>query len=89
MVERISHVLVPGTFDPITFGHIDVVRRALRICPKAVSYTHLDQILVLDDGHVVGQGTHEELLRTCDAYREIAVSQLSSKELGIEEGEVR
>ena len=34
MVERISHVLVPGTFDPITFGHIDVVRRALRICPK-------------------------------------------------------
>ncbi len=34
MVEQISHVLVPGTFDPITFGHIDVVRRALRICPK-------------------------------------------------------
>lgn len=34
MIDDIRHVLVPGTFDPITFGHIDVVRRALRICPK-------------------------------------------------------
>ena len=34
MPDPIRHVLVPGTFDPITFGHIDVVRRALRICPK-------------------------------------------------------
>ena len=33
MTDTISHVLVPGTFDPITFGHIDVVRRARRICP--------------------------------------------------------
>ena len=34
MLDPIDHVLVPGTFDPITFGHIDVVRRARRICPK-------------------------------------------------------
>lgn len=34
MIDDIRHVLVPGTFDPITCGHIDVVRRALRICPK-------------------------------------------------------
>ena len=34
MPENITHVLVPGTFDPITRGHIDVVSRALRICPK-------------------------------------------------------
>lgn len=33
MTQKIEHVLVPGTFDPITYGHIDVVRRALRICP--------------------------------------------------------
>lgn len=34
MTEGLSHVLVPGTFDPITYGHIDVVRRAQRICPR-------------------------------------------------------
>ena len=34
MCKTIDHVLVPGTFDPITYGHIDVVRRARRICPK-------------------------------------------------------
>lgn len=34
MSECINHVLVPGTFDPITYGHIDVVRRARRICPR-------------------------------------------------------
>ena len=34
MLTTIDHVLVPGTFDPITFGHIDVVRRARRICPR-------------------------------------------------------
>lgn len=33
MTKNIEHVLVPGTFDPITYGHMDVVRRALRICP--------------------------------------------------------
>ncbi len=34
MLDNIEHVLVPGTFDPITFGHVDVVRRARRICPQ-------------------------------------------------------
>ena len=33
MQQVIEHVLVPGTFDPITYGHIDVVRRARRMCP--------------------------------------------------------
>jgi ABC-type multidrug transport system, ATPase and permease components len=35
-----------------------------------------DWILVLDEGRIVGQGTHEELMATCDIYREIALSQL-------------
>ena len=34
MPDPITHVLVPGTFDPITYGHVDVVRRARRICPQ-------------------------------------------------------
>ena len=40
-----------------------------------------DRIVVLDDGKVVGQGTHEELLDNCDVYRQIAQSQLSEDEL--------
>ena len=42
---------------------------------------HADQIIVLDEGRVVGAGTHEELLRSCSEYREIADSQLSEAEL--------
>jgi ATP-binding cassette subfamily B protein len=44
-----------------------------------------DQILVLDDGKIVGKGTHEELLKNCEVYEQIARSQLSAKELGLEE----
>ena len=40
-----------------------------------------DKIIVLEDGAVVGQGAHAELLRSCDQYREIAYSQLSPEEL--------
>jgi ATP-binding cassette subfamily B protein len=40
-----------------------------------------DQIVVLDEGRVVGLGKHKELLKTCDVYRQIAMSQLSEEEL--------
>ena len=40
-----------------------------------------DLILVLDNGRVVGQGTHRELLKNCQTYREIAQSQLSEEEI--------
>ena len=40
-----------------------------------------DQIIVLNDGQIVGKGTHRELLKTCDVYQEIAMSQLSEEEL--------
>lgn len=40
-----------------------------------------DQIIVLDEGRIVGQGTHEELLETNAVYQEIAYSQLSKEEL--------
>lgn len=42
---------------------------------------HADKILVLDKGRIVGTGTHKELLKTCDVYRSIALSQLSEEEL--------
>ena len=38
------------------------------------------------EGKIVGKGTHEELLRNCEVYQQIAQSQLSAKELGLEEG---
>ena len=40
-----------------------------------------DRIVVLDEGKVVGQGTHRELLENCEVYRQIAESQLSESEL--------
>lgn len=40
-----------------------------------------DQIIVLDEGRIAGKGTHEELMKTCDVYRQIAYSQLSEEEL--------
>ncbi len=46
-----------------------------------------DQIIVLEDGKVVGKGTHEELLKNNATYREIALSQLSKEELNLKEGE--
>ena len=39
-----------------------------------------DQILVLEDGRVVGRGTHDELLETCETYQEIVASQLTAEE---------
>ena len=40
-----------------------------------------DQIIVLDNGKIVGKGTHQELMKTCKTYQEIATSQLSKEEL--------
>lgn len=42
-----------------------------------------DRIIVLDEGRIVGQGTHQELLQSCGVYREIAMSQLSEEELAV------
>jgi ATP-binding cassette subfamily B protein len=40
-----------------------------------------EQIVVMNEGEVAGIGTHKELMKTCETYREIALSQLSEKEL--------
>ena len=56
------------------------------VAQRISTILHVDQILVLDDGEIVGKGTHVELLANCEVYQQIAKSQLSAKELGIEEG---
>lgn len=53
------------------------------VAQRVSTILHADQILVLDEGRIVGKGTHEELLKNCDEYLQIAKSQLSAKELGI------
>ena len=58
------------------------------VAQRIATIMHADQIVVLDDGQVVGQGRHEELLRSCPAYLEIAQSQLSAKELGLTQEEI-
>lgn len=51
------------------------------VAQRISTILHADQIIVLDDGQIVGKGTHKELLKTCEAYYQIASSQLSEKEL--------
>lgn len=51
------------------------------VAQRISTVLHADRIVVLDDGRIVGQGTHEELMETCEEYREIAMSQLSEAEL--------
>ncbi|MDD6395503.1 MAG: ABC transporter ATP-binding protein [Firmicutes bacterium] len=56
------------------------------VAQRISTILHADNILVLDKGSIVGSGTHEELLKNCEVYRQIARSQMSASELGIEEG---
>lgn len=51
------------------------------VAQRISTILHADQILVLEDGHIAGMGTHEELLRSCQTYQQIARSQLSDAEL--------
>ena len=55
------------------------------VAQRISTILHADQILVLDEGRIVGKGTHAELLRSCEVYQQIAKSQLSASELGLEE----
>ena len=51
------------------------------VAQRISSIRHADCIVVLDEGRVVGQGTHDELMTSCEEYREIAYSQLTAEEL--------
>ena len=60
----------------------------LIVAQRISTILHAEQIIVLDDGKIAGKGTHKELLKTCDAYYQIAASQLSEKELAQDMKEV-
>ena len=55
-------------------------RTVFIVSQRVTSILHADSIIVLDDGHMVGIGTHDELMKSCEVYRQIALSQLSEEE---------
>lgn len=79
------------SFSALDFKTDAALRRALNekvtdstviiVAQRISTILHADQILVLDDGRIVGKGTHEELLDSCEVYQQIAKSQLSEQEL--------
>lgn len=83
--------LFDDSFSALDYKTDAVLRKALHeklsgatviiVAQRISTILHADQIIVLDDGRIVGIGRHEELLQTCEAYQEIAKSQLSESEL--------
>ena len=82
------------SFSALDYKTDVVLRRALKqetkdattliVAQRISTILHADNIIVLDEGHVAGQGTHKELLKDCDVYKQIAMSQLSEEELANE-----
>lgn len=92
LVKKAPIYIFDDTFSALDFKTDAALRTALRpwtqdatvliVAQRVSTIMHAQQIIVLDEGRVVGKGTHEQLLRTCPEYREIAQSQLSKEELG-------
>ena len=82
------------SFSALDFKTDSTLRKALKeeindstiliVAQRISTILHAEQIIVLDEGNVVGMGTHKELLKNCEVYKQIALSQLSKEELGNE-----
>ena len=91
LVKKAPIYIFDDTFSALDFKTDARLRKALGqytdkatvliVAQRVSTIMHANQIVVLDEGRVVGIGTHEQLLDTCDTYREIAQSQLSKEEL--------
>ena len=90
--------LFDDSFSALDYKTDVVLRRALKaqtdnatviiVAQRISTVLHANQILVLDEGRIVGKGTHAQLMESCPEYQEIARSQLSQKELNLQkEGE--
>ncbi|MBE6038311.1 MAG: ABC transporter ATP-binding protein [Anaerofustis stercorihominis] len=83
--------LFDDSFSALDFKTDAALRKALNeklkgatkiiVAQRISTIMHAENILVLDEGKIVGQGTHEDLLKNCEVYKEIAYSQLSEEEL--------
>ena len=58
-------------------------KTVIMVAQRVGTIMNAEQIIVVEEGKIVGKGTHEELLKTCETYRNIAMSQLSEEELGL------
>jgi len=91
LVKKPPIYIFDDTFSALDFRTDAALRRALRestsdstllvVTQRVSTIKHAEQIVVLDKGRVVGKGTHEDLMESCETYREIALSQLSMEEL--------
>ncbi len=91
LVKRPPIFIFDDSFSALDFKTDSALRRALKeetgdatviiVTQRVATVKAADQIVVLDDGRVVGIGTHEALMEACETYREIATSQLSEEEL--------
>lgn len=90
LVKKADIYVFDDSFSALDFKTDARLRAALKseladstvlvVAQRVSSIMHSDQIVVLDEGTVVGLGTHEELLETCETYKEIVYSQLSAEE---------
>lgn len=90
LVRRPKLLILDDAASALDFATDAALRRAIAqstsemtvfiVSQRAGSIRHADEILVMDDGRIVGRGTHKELMETCPVYREICLSQLSEKE---------
>jgi ATP-binding cassette subfamily B multidrug efflux pump len=79
------------SFSALDFKTDSTLRKALKehtkeattiiVAQRISTILHADKIIVLDEGHMAGIGTHRELMKNCEVYRQIAMSQLSEEEL--------
>ena len=94
VIKKPEIYIFDDSFSALDFKTDAALRKALRektkgstmliVAQRISTIMNADKIVVLDDGNVVGTGTHQELLKSCDVYREIALSQLSKEELDYE-----
>jgi ATP-binding cassette subfamily B protein len=91
LVKKPPIFIFDDSFSALDFKTDAALRRAIKdnishstlliVTQRVSTIMDADQIIVLEEGRVVGKGTHSELLRDCKTYREIAISQLSLEEL--------
>lgn len=91
IIKKPEIYIFDDSFSALDFKTDVSLRKALKehtlsstvliVAQRISTIKNADQIIVLDEGRIVGVGTHQELIETCDTYREIVSSQLSKEEL--------